>query len=144
MPFRPVNTAFEAWLRTQCEVVEADLDYKHDRMTKSPFIFLRATFFRWAGRIEKICPDLKDAPSALSVGDIHCENFGTWRDSEGRPVWGVNDFDEAAVIPYAFDLVRLAASVRLAPDVQIDNSHAAATLFEGYRKGLDKPRPIPS
>ena len=31
----------------------------------------------------------------LSVGDLHVENFGTWRDSEGRLIWGINDFDEA-------------------------------------------------
>ena len=50
----------------------------------------------------------------LAVGDIHLENFGTWRDADGRLVWGVNDFDEAAQMPYVLDLVRLAASALLA------------------------------
>ena len=50
----------------------------------------------------------------LAVGDIHVENFGTWRDAEGRLVWGVNDFDEAARMPYAIDIVRLATSAVLA------------------------------
>ena len=45
------------------------------------------------------------------VGDLHVENFGTWRDVEGRLVWGVNDFDEAYALPYTNDLVRLVASV---------------------------------
>jgi hypothetical protein len=134
------TAAFETWLRTQCNVVEADLAYKHERMKKSAFIFLRATFYRWAQQIEKICKDLKDAPEVLAVGDIHSENFGTWRDGEGRWVWGVNDFDEAAVTPYAFDLVRLAASIRLA-DTGIGNKEVAALLLEGYAKGLDRPRP---
>jgi len=31
----------------------------------------------------------------LAVGDLHVENFGTWRDAEGRLIWGVNDFDES-------------------------------------------------
>jgi hypothetical protein len=26
-------------------------------------------------------------PRVLGVGDIHLENFGTWRDAEGRMVW---------------------------------------------------------
>lgn len=121
-------------------MVEADLAYKHERMKKSAFIFLRATFYRWAQQIRKICRDLKDAPEVLAVGDIHSENFGTWRDAEGRLVWGVNDFDEAAVIPYAFDLVRLATSIRLA-NIDIGNKEVAALLLEGYAKGLDKPRP---
>src|SRR5260370_32652719 len=48
----------------------------------------------------------------LAVGDLHVENFGTWRDAEGRLTWGVNDFDEAYPLPYTIDLARLATSVR--------------------------------
>ena len=91
--------------------------------------------------IEKICPGLSDPPAVLSVGDTHVENFGTWRDAEGRLVWGVNDFDEAAVIPYPFDLVRLATSVRLAPGVELRNRDAAKAIATGYRKGLNEPKP---
>ena len=50
----------------------------------------------------------------LGVGDLHVENFGTWRDIEGRLVWGINDFDEVWRLPYTVDLVRLAASAHLA------------------------------
>ena len=46
----------------------------------------------------------------LAVGDLHVENFGTWRDADGRLCWGINDFDEADRLPYTNDLVRLAAS----------------------------------
>ena len=59
--------------------------------------------------------DLDRVPQILSVGDLHVENFGTWRDSDGRLIWGINDFDEAAVYPYTMDLVRLATSAVLAP-----------------------------
>ncbi len=142
MAFRDDNTAFEAWLRTQCNVVEADLTFKHKLMKQNPFVFLRATFFRWARQIERVCPDLAGAPAVLSVGDLHLENFGTWRDAEGRLVWGVNDFDEATVIPYPFDLVRLAASARLVADLRIDKPAIAPAILDGYRQGLDTPRPI--
>ena len=84
---------------------------------------------------------MRAAPPVLAVGDTHVENFGTWRDAEGRLVWGVNDFDEAAVSPYAFDLVRLAASARLPPDRVLGNRKAAAAIVDGYRAGLKKPRP---
>ncbi|ACK51597.1 conserved hypothetical protein [Methylocella silvestris BL2] len=142
MSFVDENTAFEEWLRSQCHVVEADLDYKHVRMKKDAFTFLRATFFRWAQRIETICPTLREAPAAPSVGDAHTENFGTWRDGDGRLVWGVNDFDEAAVIAYPFDLVRLATSVRLAPGAALDNHAAAKAILDGYGEGLDRPGPM--
>jgi hypothetical protein len=141
MSFSSDNSAFEEWLRTQCCVVERDLEFKHERMKKNPFVFLRATFFRWAKKIEALCPELKDAPPVLSVGDTHLENFGTWRDDEGRLVWGVNDFDEAAIIPYPFDLVRLATSVRLAPGMKLSNRDAAAAILKGYGKGLAEPGP---
>jgi len=106
------TAAYEHWLKTQLggELVDDGLKLKHDRMAEEPFPFLRATYWRWAETILDICPDLADAPVVLAVGDIHLENFGTWRDVEGRLVWGVNDFDEAAEMPYALDLVRLATS----------------------------------
>src|SRR3954447_17341119 len=110
---------YEAWLRTQCHVVDDALDHKHDRMRKNAFVFLRATYYRWAGKIEAWCPELRDAPAVPAIGDTHTENFGTWRDSEGRLVWGVNDFDEAASMPYPLDLVRLATSAILAPRQQL-------------------------
>lgn len=146
MTFEEDNSAFEDWLRERCllngcEVVEADLEYKRDLMASDAFAFLRATFFRWAKRIETLLPDLAEAPSVLSVGDTHLENFGTWRDNEGRLVWGVNDFDEAATIPYPFDLVRLAASIRLAGEPGVSNHEAAAAIAEGYARGLAAPRP---
>jgi hypothetical protein len=45
------------------------------------------------------------------------------------------------MIPYAFDLVRLAASVRLAPKRDISNRSAADAIIDSYRAGLAKPRP---
>jgi hypothetical protein len=140
MSFRKDNDAFEAWLAEQCDVVAKDVARKHHLMKKSAFIFLRATYFRWAKQIGKWCPELMDAPQVLSVGDLHLENFGTWRDADGRLVWGVNDFDEAAVMPYPLDLVRLAASIRLA-NLSVSSRAAAAALLKGYREGLAQPQP---
>ncbi len=139
---RSDNAEYEAWLRGQCDVVEKDLEHKHERMRKDPFVFLRATYFRWSKCIERLCPELADAPKTLSVGDTHVENFGTWRDAEGRLVWGINDFDEASAIAYSFDLVRLAASARLSPKINVGNREAAAAILSGYRAGLDGPRPV--
>ena len=132
---------YESWLRTQCKVVEKDLDHKHERMRKNPFVFLRATYYRWARRVEKICSELADAPSTLCVGDIHLENFGTWRDADGRWVWGVNDFDEAAVMPYAFDLVRLTASVELALEMKIAGRDAAVAFAPSTAKAHGNRQP---
>src|SRR5262249_20059222 len=44
-------------------------------------------------------------------------------------------------IAYPFDLVRLATSIRLAPDTAGHNRSAASTLVQGYEDGLAAPRP---
>ena len=132
---------FEAWLRKQCKVVEPDLKHKHKKMCDDPFVFLRATYYRWARKIDDWCPEAAEAPRVLSVGDVHTENFGTWRDSEGRLVWGINDFDEAAVMPYTLDLVRLATSAALAPGRRVAVHAGCGAILDGYRRGLAEPRP---
>jgi len=139
--FKIDNDAFESWLRTKCNVVLADLDFKHQRMKTNAFVFLRATYFRWATQIEALCPDLALAPSVLSVGDTHVENFGTWRDGDGRLVWGVNDFDEVASIAYPFDLVRLATSAQLTPKLAVGTRQALDAILSGYLDALAEPRP---
>jgi uncharacterized protein (DUF2252 family) len=46
-------------------------------------------------------------------GDLHAENFGTYLNAEGRLVFNVNDFDEAHVGAFTWDVQRLAASLAL-------------------------------
>lgn len=46
-------------------------------------------------------------------GDLHAENFGTYMSSHGRLVFNVNDFDEAYIGPFTWDLKRLSASIAL-------------------------------
>src|SRR5207245_8315262 len=102
--------------------------------------FLRATFYRWAARWRALVGDVAAAPTVLAVGDLHLENFGTWRDSEGRLIWGVNDFDESCPMPYTMDLVRLATSVRLAvrgAHLSCDANVACDGVLEGCRVGMD-------
>ena len=137
--------AYESWMRKELgrEMVEKDLTRKHEKMAESPFVFLRGTFWRWAETILEVCPDLAQAPTTLAVGDIHLENFGTWRDEDGRLVWGVNDFDEAAEMPFAIDLVRLATSALLArPDRAMPTGEICGAILAGYRQGLEKPKAI--
>jgi uncharacterized protein (DUF2252 family) len=82
---------------------------------------------------------LGSAPRVLSIGDLHIENFGTWRDKEGRLIWGVNDFDEAYPLPYTNDLVRLAASAEIADatnDLRIKPNEACEAILTGYTKAI--------
>ncbi len=132
---------YETWLGKCVTLLEDDLKLKHKEMRKAVFPFLRATFYRWAQVWPKECKEVAAAPEVLAVGDLHVENFGTWRDAEGRLVWGINDFDEAWPLPYTSDLVRLATSAHVAiaeNHMSLDPKEAADAILEGYKEGLEK------
>jgi hypothetical protein len=141
MKIRKATEKYEAWLGRHMRAVRADIELKHGEMAADAFSFLRATFYRWCELWPKICPDEARAPAVLAVGDLHVENFGTWRDIEGRLVWGVFDFDEACRSPYTIDLVRLATSVHLAitaEHLKIGVKDACQTILEGYEGSLKR------
>jgi uncharacterized protein (DUF2252 family) len=130
---------FEDWLCLHTHIIKEDLRFKHKEMACAAFPFLRATFYRWVQVWPEICDDIAKAPRVLAVGDLHIENFGTWRDTEGRLIWGVNDFDEAAAMPYTIDLVRLATSALLAINegkLALKAKAACDAILEGYEASL--------
>ena len=45
------------------------------------------------------------------TGDQHLSNFGAWRNRNNDVVYGVNDFDEAAIYDFHIDIYRLAVSI---------------------------------
>jgi hypothetical protein len=131
--------SYERWLGSKTRVVRPDLRLKHKVLAEGPFPFLRGTFYRWLQRWPKVCRAAADAPRVLAVGDLHVENFGTWRDSEGRLVWGVNDVDEACRLPYTQDLVRLATSAVLAVAAghfAVTTGRACDAILEGYSQSI--------
>ena len=139
MGVRQSTRGFEKWLARKVPTVPVDVLLKHRLMAADPFSFLRATFYRWAQLWPDTCRKLADAPAVLAVGDLHVENFGTWRDAEGRLIWGVNDFDETVVLPYTQDLVRLATSALLASEqarISLSGRRACAAILEGYVESL--------
>jgi hypothetical protein len=141
MNIQQATERYEAWLASRITLIPADLELKHRRMAESPFPLLRATFYRWVQHWPEVCPELAAAPAVLSVGDLHIENFGTWRDAEGRLIWGINDFDEACPMAYTNDLVRLAASALLAireNHLALDAEEACDAMLAGYRLRLAK------
>lgn len=131
---------YEDWLGRHIGIVKPDLRLKHRNMKAEVFPFLRATYYRWAQVWPKVCPELAKAPHVLAVGDLHVENFGTWRDIEARLIWGVNDFDETAPMSYANDLVRLAVSAHLACEagrIALKGKDISAAILQGYSDGLN-------
>ncbi|MBC2879490.1 MULTISPECIES: DUF2252 domain-containing protein [Streptomyces] len=90
---------------------------KFRKMAASAFAFYRGTaclFYHDLAHERDAGPYLDDRTSRVWIhGDLHAENFGTYMDAGGRLVFNVNDFDEAYVGPFLWDLKRFAASVAL-------------------------------
>ena len=136
MRIAKATARYEAWLARHLTIVEADLHFKHEQMRTALFPFLRATYYRWAQIWKEVCPEAATAPPVLAVGDLHVENFGTWRDVEGRLIWGINDFDEAWSMPYTNDLIRLATSALLA-NMVCDPREGIVAILKGYLEALE-------
>jgi uncharacterized protein (DUF2252 family) len=90
---------------------------KFRKMAASPFAFYRgsASLF-YADQTGAYRDDafLNERTSRVWIhGDLHAENFGTYMNSSGQLVFNVNDFDEAYVGPFIWDLKRFCASVAL-------------------------------
>ncbi|SED58141.1 DUF2252 domain-containing protein [Streptomyces sp. TLI_105] len=90
---------------------------KFRKMAGSAFAFYRGTACLFYADLEREAhggPYLDEQTGRVWIhGDLHAENFGTYMDANGRLVFNVNDFDEAYVGPFTWDLKRLAASLAL-------------------------------
>lgn len=95
------------------------LRFKVARMAESPFGFFRGTFHLFARDvINKSYDPLPllsgDGVEMDLVGDLHSENYGTYKAADGLVHYDVNDFDETTQGRFDFDVCRLATSLVLA------------------------------
>ena len=100
------------------DLIEADeraFRRKFRKMAASPFAFYRGSaplFYADVVRLDDPWADERTSRVWIQ-GDLHAENFGTYMDSAGILVFDVNDFDEAYVGHFTWDLRRMAASLAL-------------------------------
>ncbi|WP_433387879.1 DUF2252 domain-containing protein [Micromonospora sp. KLBMP9576] len=109
---------------------------KFRKMAASPFAFYRgsASLF-YADQVGDFADDrfLDERTSRVWIhGDLHAENFGTYMNASGQLVFNVNDFDEAYVGPFSWDLKRLAASVALLGYAKALSDRAIGDLVAGF------------
>ncbi len=88
------------------------LAMKFSRMRASPFVFLRGSCHLFHQRlpVERV---LDAAPRVWVCGDLHLENFGSYKGDNRLAYFDMNDFDEAALAPCTWDVARFLTSVRL-------------------------------
>jgi uncharacterized protein (DUF2252 family) len=114
---------------------------KLDALASGPFSFLRGTFnLMSADLIQRRVPGADpSAPEGLVVGDLHLENFGTFRGASGELCFDVTDFDEVASAPLDLDLKRLCTSAMLLPRIEHGRRLAAATtIAHAWAEGVER------
>lgn len=86
---------------------------KYAAMAKGPFPFLRGTCHLFYQRLteQKLATG---GPAAWICGDLHLENFGTYLGDNALTYFDVNDYDEAALAPCTWDILRLVTSLYVA------------------------------
>jgi uncharacterized protein (DUF2252 family) len=100
------------------ELMDADPDafrQKFRKMAASPFAFYRGSaflFYKDMDREEDRWANERTGRVWIQ-GDLHAENFGTYMDGNGVFVFDVNDFDEAYLGHFTWDIKRMVASVAL-------------------------------
>ncbi len=107
------------------------------RMLQSPFAHYRGTAAVMAADLAAApTPDIR----VVACGDAHISNFGLFASPERSLVFDLNDFDEAGVAPWEWDLKRLVASVHIGGrDMGLDEDRCvtATTLAAiAYRETL--------
>jgi len=83
---------------------------KFRNMRTSPFVFLRGTCHLFYDRLPG-SGIFRSAPPGWVCGDLHLENFGSYKGDNRLVYFDINDFDEAALAPVSWDLVRFLASL---------------------------------
>lgn len=135
-------------------VTESILTYNHGRdperltlklaaIAADPFAFFRGTNHLYAA-------SLRDeiglgAPRTYVCGDLHIENFGSFKGDNGLVYFDLNDFDDALVAPFTVDAVRMLSSVLVAGDQfglsEVDARAACAHILDVYAATLRSGKP---
>jgi uncharacterized protein (DUF2252 family) len=86
---------------------------KYRKMRGSAFAFLRGSCDLYYRRLV-MGGAIKSAPLSWACGDLHLENFGSYKADDRLVHFDINDFDEAALAPATWDLVRVLSSISVA------------------------------
>lgn len=116
---------------------------KYKAMRESAFRFFRATpylFYQdWPA------DNLALQPVSWVCADLHLENIGSYRGSNGLVYFDINDFDEALLAPCTVDVARLVTSLFVAAPLlrhtPETTTHLASRFCTAYTQTLLRGKP---
>jgi uncharacterized protein (DUF2252 family) len=100
------------------------LTMKYRLLRASPLQFLRGTCHLFYSRLQT-GGIVHEGPPTWVCGDMHLQNFGSYKGDNGLVYFDINDFDEACLAPCLWELVRLLTSMLVASQ-ELRISHAQA------------------
>jgi len=104
---------------------------KYKLMSQNAFRFFRGTCHLFYEDLRKV-KSFPDSPVTWTCGDLHLENFGSFKGNNRMVYFDLNDFDESALAPLCWEISRVLASIFVAfESLKIKQSEAqqAARLF---------------
>ncbi|HEY1392702.1 MAG TPA: DUF2252 family protein [Methylibium sp.] len=114
---------------------------KFRNMRRSPFVFLRGTCHLFHAKLpnEKV---MSKAPPSWVCGDLHLENFGSYKGDNRLVYFDLNDFDEAALAPVTWELLRVLTSILVGAETlrvtQAESLSLCEAFLDAYCAALSK------
>jgi uncharacterized protein (DUF2252 family) len=121
---------------------------KYEAMSENAFRFFRGTCHLFYEDLAAAQP-LPLSPLAWICGDLHIENFGSYKGDNKLVYFDLNDFDEGLLAPASYEVVRMVTSVFIAFDnlgfgqakaykmAQLYMKNYSATLAKGKAISID-------
>ena len=107
---------------------------KFRKMAQDPFTFYRGSacvFYADVAQMKDRFADERTGAVWIQ-GDLHAENYGTYMSADGVLVFDVNDFDEAYLGHFTWDLQRMAASLSLLGFAKALSDDTVREAIEAY------------
>ncbi len=120
------------------------LALKYKALASNPFAFLRGTCHLFYEDLPAGSA-LDHSPAAWVCGDLHLENFGSYKGENRLVYFDLNDFDEAILAPAQWELARFLVSVLVAAQVlgwsAEDAEALCAAFLDAYAAALRDGKP---
>ena len=101
---------------------------KYKAIQESTFRFYRGTCHLFYDRLDSIGIP-RDKTRSWICGDLHLENFGSFKGDNRLVYFDLNDFDEALLAPLSLEILRFATAILIASDLfKYTNKQAKALV----------------
>jgi len=121
------------------------LTIKYRAMAESPFRFFRGSCQLFYQELVQQYP-FPASPNVWACGDLHIENFGSYKGGNRLVYFDLNDFDESMMTPALWEICRLTASVQVATNEagfsKEEKRGLLQALMDSYRQTLQKGKAV--